>query len=141
MNNKQKRKLEILAIGLGVLLVILLAISLILNCAGKSVHQNTNVQARSPVIISEILASNKQAVRDPMGTYSDYVELYNTGTDTVNISGYGLSDDEVSVWVFPEGTILKPNEYLVIWCSGSATGLSNVNRGRLKSVSARKQAP
>ncbi len=126
MNNKQKRKLEILAIGLGVLLVILLAISLILNCAGKSVRQNTNVQARSPVIISEILASNKQAVRDPMGTYSDYVELYNTGTDTVNISGYGLSDDEVSVWVFPEGTILKPNEYLVIWCSGSATGLSNV---------------
>ena len=128
MNKKQKRKLAVLAVGIAAVLLIVLGISLILNCAGKDVRQATSRQQQqsSAVIISEILASNKQAVRDPMGTYSDYVELYNTSSSAVNISGYGLSDSETDAWVIPEGTILQPGEYYVIWCAGQETGLKNV---------------
>ena len=101
MNKKQKKKLTLLAIVLAVIVIVLLLITLIANCTG-CVNTTSEVSAKTPqqrssVIISEILASNKQAVRDPMGTYSDYVELYNAGTETVNISGYGLSDSETDV--------------------------------------------
>ena len=130
MNKKQKKKLAILAISLAVVLVALLLIMLVANCTGcvgKSAEITANAaQQRSTVIISEILASNKQAVRDPMGTYSDYIELENIGTEAANISGYGLSDNETDVWAIPDGTILQPGEYYVIWCSGQETGLSNV---------------
>ena len=130
MNKKQKKKLAILAIALAVVLVALLVIMLVANCTGcvgqAAETPSNSVQQRSTVIISEILASNKQAVRDPMGTYSDYIELQNIGTEAANISGYGLSDSETDVWAIPDGTILQPGEYYVIWCSGQETGLSNV---------------
>lgn len=126
MNHKQKRKLMLFAIVLTALIAVLLLLSIALHCAGKSVRQSATTRQRSSVIISEILASNKQAVRDPMGTYSDYVELYNAGTEAVNISGWGLSDDEISVWVISDGTILQPGEYYVVWCAGQKTGLKNV---------------
>ena len=82
MNKKQKKKLALLAIILAVVIVVLLLVTIVANCTGcVGTAQETasnSVQQRSSVIISEVLASNKQAVRDPMGTYSDYIELYNT---------------------------------------------------------------
>lgn len=128
MNKKQKKQRAALAVTLTVVLGIVLLFTVIMSCAGKDVRQAaaTTPQRRSTVVISEILASNRQAVRDPMGTYSDYVELHNTGSEPVNLSGYGLSDSETKVWVLAEGTILRPDEYLVIWCAGYDTGISNV---------------
>ncbi len=127
MNKKQKQKLTLLAIVLGGVLAIIMIFAFIFSCAGKDVRQNAATAAtqRSGVVISEILASNKQAVRDPMGTYSDYVELYNAGSETVSIGGYGLSDSETDVWAIPEAS-LRPGEYYVIWCAGFDTGLDNV---------------
>ncbi len=126
MNNKQKKKLALLAAALAIVLAVILLISLPLNCASKNARQAAGTQQRSTVIITEILASNKQAVLDPMGTYSDYVELCNIGSEPANISGYGLSDSETDMWVFADNTILQPGEYLVVWCAGQSTGLSNV---------------
>ena len=126
MNKKQKRKLAALAVALAAVLVVLLAFSLIMSCAGKNARKTTTNKQSSAVVISEILVSNKQVARDPMGTYSDYVELHNTSSASVNISGYGLSDSETDAWVVPEGTILQPGEYYVIWCAGQETGLKNV---------------
>ena len=129
MNKKQKKKLALFAIILAVVIVVILLVTLIANCTGcvgnTAETASNSAQQRSSVIISEVLASNKQAVRDPMGTYSDYIELYNAGTEAANISGYGLSDSETDVWAIPDGTILQPGEYLVIWCTRDATGLSN----------------
>ncbi len=109
MNKKQKKQRAALAVTLTVVLGIVLLFTVIMSCAGKDVRQAaaTTPQRRSTVVISEILASNRQAVRDPMGTYSDYVELHNTGSEPVNLSGYGLSDSETKVWVLAEGTILR----------------------------------
>lgn len=126
MNNKQKKKRAIYAAAIAVGLAVLLLISLMLNCAGKEARQTASAQQTSPVIISEILVSNRQAVRDPLGTYSDYVELYNTSASAVNISGYGLSDSETDAWVVPDGTVLAPGAYYVIWCAGQETGVSNM---------------
>ncbi|PWA04504.1 CotH kinase family protein [Flavobacterium psychrotolerans] len=70
------------------------------------------------IVINEILTSNTTINQDEDGTYQDWIELYNTGTTTVNLSGYGLSDDPTLLykWVFPTISIAS-GTYLLVWCS------------------------
>jgi hypothetical protein len=69
------------------------------------------------VVINEIITSNSTVNTDEDGSYEDWVELYNAGTENVNLLGYGLSDnDNLFKWVFPDYS-LQPGEHLLIWCS------------------------
>lgn len=62
------------------------------------------------VIINEICYNNT----DEFDT-GDWVELYNAGVNTIDLSGALLSDDQLSdSFDFPEGTIIYPDQYLVI---------------------------
>ena len=125
MNNRQKQKRALLAVILTVLLVVLIVLATAISCCAKDAT-SLNAQTNAKVIISEVLVSNKQAVRDPMGTYSDYFELHNISGERLNLSGYGVSDDETSMWVIAEGTYIEPDEYKVFWCAGKETGITNV---------------
>jgi len=73
----------------------------------------------SPVVINEVMTSNNVTLKDGDGEYSDWVEIVNNGSETVDISGYGLSDRPGSPkrWSFPEGTTLEPGKLLVVFCS------------------------
>lgn len=69
------------------------------------------------VIINEVMASN--------GFYEsghawDWVELYNDGKETVDLSGWGFTDSKKDLYkfTFPDGAKLKGGEYLTIWCTG-----------------------
>ena len=55
------------------------------------------------VVINEVLVSNRFTNFDEDHDSSDWVEIYNPGTTTVNLTGYGLSDDirDPSKWTFP----------------------------------------
>lgn len=75
-----------------------------------------------PVIsvrINELMAANTESHLNPdQGNYDDWIELYNFGTETVDLTGYSLSDnpDEApNKWVFPEGSQIAAEDYLVIW--------------------------
>ncbi len=69
------------------------------------------------VVINEIITSNSTVNTDDDGSYEDWVELYNTGTESINLLGYGLSDnDNLFKWVFPDYSI-QPGEHLLVWCS------------------------
>jgi len=49
------------------------------------------------------------------GNASDeFIELYNRGLDTIDLSGWSFTDEVV--FPFPDGTILGPGAYLVIAC-------------------------
>lgn len=74
------------------------------------------------VTFSEIMISNKGSVPDNLGGYPDYIELHNGSSEKADISGYGLSDSllEGAKYVFPAGTVLEPDAYVVVWCSGEA---------------------
>ena len=86
----------------------------------------------SEVVISELLAKNSDTLVDEDGDSSDWIELYNGGTDAVDLDGWSLSDDEgrPRKWVFPART-LGAGEFLVIFASdkdrGSATGELHTN--------------
>ncbi len=78
------------------------------------------------VSISEIMASNATVHPDPdLGEYLDWVELYNTGSSVADISGWFLSDDpdNPARWSFPQGTLLAPYSYLLVYADGTGSGL------------------
>ena len=50
----------------------------------------------------------------------DWIELYNDGEDTVDLTGYGLSDSKDELYKFKfDGTTLGPGEYVIIECRNS----------------------
>ena len=72
------------------------------------------------VVINEISSSNKNIIEDNNGEYSDWIELYNESTDTVNLKGYTISDnsEELDKYILPDMSI-SPGSYLVIFASGN----------------------
>ncbi|UCF95854.1 MAG: CotH kinase family protein [Spirochaetaceae bacterium] len=71
----------------------------------------------SPVVINELLALNSRSIADPQGEFDDWIELYNRGDSTVDLSGMYLSDRaaEPRKWMFPRGTTIPPRGFLVVW--------------------------
>ena len=75
-----------------------------------------NSQNGSPIVLSEILASNR-TYPAPNGQFLDYIEVCNISDSPVDISGYMLGDQEDSVgYTFPKGTVLNAHSYIVCWC-------------------------
>jgi len=71
--------------------------------------------AAPAIVLNEILANN-QALTNAAGRTPDWVELYNPGINSIDLSDLSLSDDPGvrRKWVFANGTTLPPAGYLVI---------------------------
>ena len=69
------------------------------------------------VVINEFMADNEASIADAAGEYDDWIELYNKGTEAIDLTGYFMSDNEgeITKWPFPDGTMIGPDEYLIIW--------------------------
>ncbi len=80
-----------------------------------TVDPNANVNG---LVINEINASNENGLLDEDGDAEDWIELYNGGTNVVDLIGWSLSDDfdEPGRWVFP-ARVLMPGQYLVVFAS------------------------
>jgi Lamin Tail Domain len=75
--------------------------------------------ASAQLFINEGSNKNYSAIADEYGEYPDWIEIYNSGTDTIHLLNYALSDDvnNPTKWTFPNIDIL-PGEYKVVFCSG-----------------------
>ncbi|HRC33508.1 MAG TPA: CotH kinase family protein [Bacteroidia bacterium] len=69
------------------------------------------------ITINEVMASNSNTAMDNAGEYDDWIELYNKSGNPVDISGYFITDDTLNLEKFelPQGTIINPNNYLILW--------------------------
>jgi len=78
-----------------------------------------NYIKESKLFINEIMVKNTYTIKDNDNEYSDYIELYNGYKDSINLSGYHISDSEFDLdkWTFPDISI-NPGEYLIIYASG-----------------------
>ncbi len=76
--------------------------------------------ALADVRINEIMASNGSTIADEDGDFEDWIELINTGSETADLSEWGLSDsqDNPFKWVFPEGVELGPSALILLMASG-----------------------
>jgi hypothetical protein len=88
----------------------ILGLATVLACRG--------VAAAPSVVISEFMASNNSTLADEDGAYSDWIELYNSSTNTVNLGGWHLTDRATNLthWQFP-ATNLGPSRFLVVFAS------------------------
>lgn len=71
------------------------------------------------VYISEFLAQNGQSLQDNDGEYPGWIELYNGGSETVNLAGWFLSDSPTNPtkWRFP-GVSILPANFILVFASG-----------------------
>jgi len=81
------------------------------------------------VRLSEVLAHNLTLTND-WGATSDWVELWNPGSNWVSLAGLSLSDrlETPQKWVFPADALVPPGGYLLVWCE-SALPPSATNTG------------
>jgi len=71
------------------------------------------------LVINEGSNRNYLSFPDEDDEFPDWIEIYNSGTDTISLAGYSLTDDvsEPQKWTFPPIS-LPPSEYLPVFCSG-----------------------
>ncbi len=70
------------------------------------------------VVINELLAKNDTINTDEEGEFDDWVELYNTSDQDIELTGWRIGDARlacVEPWPIPDGTVLAGNAYLLIW--------------------------
>ena len=80
--------------------------------------------AAQPLFINELLASNDTTLTDERGDYDDWLELYNGGSQDVDIGGMFVADDEAELdaWQIPtdqpEMTVVPAGGFLLLWFDG-----------------------
>lgn len=70
----------------------------------------------SPLQINEFMASNSALIFDNYGQSEDWIELYNSGNESVYLGDKYLTDDlnDRTKWKMPAVT-LAPKQYYIIW--------------------------
>jgi hypothetical protein len=81
-----------------------------ISAPGSSLYQ---------VVINEFMADNKKTIADANGEYDDWLELYNSSTTKVLLTGKYLTDNpsQLSKWRFTQDSLyINPEKYILIWC-------------------------
>ncbi len=79
--------------------------------------------------INEVMASNTRTVQNLQGQFADWIELVNTGSAGVDLTGLYLTDDRQNPrkWIFPAGTALEPGKQLIVWADEDAKASSGLH--------------
>ncbi len=98
--------------------------------AGFAAFTESRKAQGSPLLITEVMPSNKNTIADNTGAFNDYIEIYNAGSEAVSLAGYGLSDDPANVmaWRFPDVT-LQPGAYFYVFASGLDLKGTDMDKG------------
>lgn len=79
----------------------------------------TGTLLHGQVVINEGSNRNYNAIADEDGDHPDWIEIYNPGSNPVNLLDYSLTDDpgDPGKWTFPAVSLL-PGHFRTIFCSG-----------------------
>lgn len=75
--------------------------------------------------LNELQSDNVSGPVDQQGRHAPWVEIFNSGTNAVNLGGLGLSDSYINLtrWSFPTNIMLPPKSFVKVWLDGQ-TGQS-----------------
>lgn len=97
------------------------------NFIGSASPETTNyINSYIGPVINEVLARNRSLT---VGTQIvDFVEIQNPNGSSFNLGGMSLSvnSQQAGEWVFPVGSTIAANGYLLIKCDGSSPASTNV---------------
>ena len=81
------------------------------------------------VVINEFLAGSDNCCGSEIfdGNNEDFVELYNYGTEPININGWGFSDTDGLITTIAPDTSIAPGDFLVLWYTGDNNGFPEIN--------------
>lgn len=68
--------------------------------------------------------ANGDGTRD--GSQDEFIEIFNTGTVSIDLENYTISDGYGVRHTFQAGTILPPNSFITIFGGGTPTGISGI---------------
>ena len=81
--------------------------------------------ANAQLIINELMQSNIDCIMDDLNEFPDsWVELYNNGSEAVNLQDYriGAKEDFGNAWQLPAQRV-NPGQYVLVYCDKEETGL------------------
>lgn len=89
---------------------------------------SANAAEQGSIVINEVCAKNTEFAA-PDGNFYDYIELYNSSSESIDISGYGLSDnaEKPDKFKFSDGTVIKAGEHLLVYCNSKEFTLEGKN--------------
>jgi hypothetical protein len=102
---------------------VLLGLVLITSAAVSGQEQQTDIT----LVINEFMASNNTTIQDSHGQYDDWIEIYNYGSDAIDIGSMYLTDDLSTPvkWHIPARnpaiTTIPAGGYLLIWADNDTT--------------------
>ncbi len=73
--------------------------------------------SQKTIVINEFMASNDNAFSDEIYGFHDWIELYNTTNEPINLKDYRIGKKKKfeNNWVLPD-TIIQPREHITIYC-------------------------
>ncbi len=98
------------------------------------------ISLHADVVINEILHDS-----EPNTVCEEFIELYNSGPDDVDISGWYFSDG--IEFTFPAGSLLRSGGYVVVIVAGSSAtttyppNLSRLPAGKVNAMPSEKYQP
>ncbi len=73
------------------------------------------------VRINEFSAINNSYICQETGLPSDWIEIYNYGTNAIDLKGLHITDNLFipNKWQIPSSLLLEPGSYIVLWADGT----------------------
>jgi hypothetical protein len=87
---------------------------------GHEAYMSSYMVESGQLVINEICPAPRSGLRDEDGELSDWIELKNNSGEPIDLSILALSDNEERPvkWTFPEGALIAPHGYYLIFASG-----------------------
>jgi len=85
-------------------LILIIGLTSCLKDKDLTVKSEEPISSDSPIIINEVYSTGEP----------DWVELYNTSDEDVDISGFKIADGPEAIYTLPDGTTVPAKGYLVI---------------------------
>lgn len=106
-------------------LMVAATLPLLFECSDTS--ESSGKVSGKALVINEVVSSNKRSLVDETLGTPDWIELYNSGSVPLDISGYGVSDNlrDLHKFVVPKGTIIGAGEYLTLYATNKTEGADN----------------
>ena len=93
------------------------------NTPGGNNSVTTTLPAFPTIWLNEVQPENLSGPLDNMGQRDPWIELFNPGTNALNLSGYYLSDTYTNLtkWTFPANFSVPAGGFATVWCDGEPT--------------------
>lgn len=85
----------------------------------NAIEIRTSQTVVSDIVINEFMADNTNTITDPEGDYDDWVELFNSGSTAILLTGKYLTDKPdnlIKYKIIEPNVYINANEYLLVWC-------------------------